>query len=55
MPLSARTRLARVLGPRLGLRVVKTPLPPVTINVLWHERTEHDPALRAFRELLARA
>ncbi|HEX6765029.1 MAG TPA: LysR family transcriptional regulator [Polyangiaceae bacterium] len=49
--------LVDVFGPRLGLRVVKAPLAPVTatINVIWHERTEHDPALRAFRELLARA
>ena len=25
------------------------------INLLWHERTHQDPALRAFRELVARA
>jgi DNA-binding transcriptional LysR family regulator len=39
------------------LRAVATPARPLTttINVLWHERTEHDPALRAFRELLKRA
>lgn len=49
--------LVEVLGPRLGLRVVVTPLRPVTttINLLWHERTEHDPVLRAFRALIARA
>jgi DNA-binding transcriptional LysR family regulator len=48
--------LVEVLGPRLGLRVVATPLRPVTttINLLWHERTEHDPTLRAFRELIER-
>ncbi len=46
-----------VLGPRLALRRVETPLAPIetTINLLWHERTEHDPVLRAFRDLLARA
>lgn len=49
--------LVEVLGRRLGLRVVATPLAPVTatINVLWHDRTHDDPALRAFRELLERA
>jgi DNA-binding transcriptional LysR family regulator len=46
-----------VLAPRLGLWRVPTPLPPVgtTINLLWHERTHQDPALRAFRELLIQA
>jgi DNA-binding transcriptional LysR family regulator len=49
--------LMDVLGPRLALRRVATPLAPIrsSINLLWHERTERDPALRAFRELLARA
>ncbi len=47
--------LVDVLGPRFALRRVATPLAPVetTINLLWHERTEQDPALRAFRDLLA--
>ena len=45
-----------LLGPRLGLRRIATPLPPiaVTINLLWHERTHHDPAQRALRELIVR-
>jgi len=49
--------LVQVLGPRLALRRVATPLAPVTstIKLLWHERTHQDPALQAFRELLARA
>jgi len=49
--------LVEVLGARLGLRRVATPLPPVgtTVNLLWHERTHQDPALRAFRDLLTRA
>jgi DNA-binding transcriptional LysR family regulator len=49
--------LVDVLGARLGLRRVATPLPPLetTINLLWHERTHQDPALRAFRDLLTRA
>jgi DNA-binding transcriptional LysR family regulator len=49
--------LVDVVGSRLGLRVIATPLRPLTttINLLWHERTEHDPALQAFRELVKRA
>jgi DNA-binding transcriptional LysR family regulator len=49
--------LVHVLGPRLALRRVATPLAPIgtTINLLWHERTQRDPALRAFRELIAHA
>jgi DNA-binding transcriptional LysR family regulator len=49
--------LVNVLGPRLALRRVATPLPPTAtiINLLWHERTQQDPALRAFRDLLASA
>jgi DNA-binding transcriptional LysR family regulator len=45
-----------LLGARLGLRRVATPLPPVavTINLLWHERTHHDPAQRALRDLILR-
>jgi DNA-binding transcriptional LysR family regulator len=47
--------LVGVLGPRLALQRVTTPLTPIAtpINLLWHERTHHDPVLRAFRELLA--
>ncbi len=48
--------MVEMLGPRLGLRTVRTPLPDlaVTIHLLWHERTEHDPAMRTLRDLLAR-
>jgi DNA-binding transcriptional LysR family regulator len=54
---SLPSSLVNVLGPRLALRRVGTPLAPIetTINLLWHERTHQDPALRAFRELLAAA
>jgi len=47
--------LVDVLGPRFGLRRVVTPLAPIgtTVNLVWHDRTHQDPALRAFRELLA--
>jgi DNA-binding transcriptional LysR family regulator len=49
--------LVEVLGPRLALRRVATPLAAAatTINLLWHERTHLDPAQRAFRELVAGA
>jgi DNA-binding transcriptional LysR family regulator len=49
--------LVEVLGPRLALRRLATPLAPIgtPINLLWHERTHQDPAQRAFRELLVRA
>ena len=52
---SLPSSLVDVLGPRLALRRVRTPLPPIasTINLLWHERTDDDPALTAFRALLA--
>jgi DNA-binding transcriptional LysR family regulator len=49
--------LVDVLGPRLALQRVTTPVSfgTTTINLLWHERTDQDPALRIFREVLARA
>jgi DNA-binding transcriptional LysR family regulator len=48
--------LLGLLGRRLALRRVSTPLPATTtnINLLWHDRTDQDPALRAFRDVLAR-
>lgn len=48
--------LVDVLGPRLALRRISTPvaLGGTPINLLWHERTDQDPALRVFREVLAR-
>jgi DNA-binding transcriptional LysR family regulator len=46
--------LVDVLAPRFALRRVATPLAPIatTLNLLWHDRTHQDPALRAFRDLL---
>jgi DNA-binding transcriptional LysR family regulator len=46
--------LVDVLGARLGLRLVPTPLAPVRtpINLLWHQRTQDEPALRLFRDVL---
>jgi DNA-binding transcriptional LysR family regulator len=48
--------LVEVLGRSLGLRRVPTPLAPMatTVNLVWHERTHQDPALRALRDLIAR-
>ena len=49
--------LAAVLGPRLGLRVIAAPAPiaSVTMHLLWHDRTDADPAMAAFRELVRKA
>jgi DNA-binding transcriptional LysR family regulator len=49
--------LLDVFGKRLALRRIMTPLAPLatTINLLWHERTDGDPALRIFREVVVQA
>ena len=49
--------LVNAIGVGLGLRRVSTPLAAIrhTISLLWHERTEADPALRAFRTMLVDA
>jgi DNA-binding transcriptional LysR family regulator len=49
--------LAEVLGPRLGLRVIAAPAPiaSVTMHLLWHDRTDADPAMMAFRDLARKA
>jgi DNA-binding transcriptional LysR family regulator len=54
---SVPSSLLEVFPTPLALRRLATPLAPMAtpINLLWHERTQHDPALRAFRELLVRA
>lgn len=48
--------LAKVLGPRLGLRMVKAPVPghTVTMKMSWHDRTDADPAMAAFRDVVRR-
>jgi DNA-binding transcriptional LysR family regulator len=47
-------RLARLLGPSLGLRIVEVPLdvPPLTMSLVWHERHQQDVAHRWFREFV---
>jgi DNA-binding transcriptional LysR family regulator len=54
---SLPSSLVDVLGPRLALRRVATPLPAAltTIKLLWHDRTHGDPALRTFRDLIVSA
>jgi DNA-binding transcriptional LysR family regulator len=49
--------LVAVLGELMGVRAVTAPVrgPTISINLAWHERTERDPALRAFRDLVGRA
>jgi DNA-binding transcriptional LysR family regulator len=49
--------LMESLGERFALRVIAGPAPKMVtpINLVWHERTNNDPAMRAFRELVIRA
>jgi len=49
--------LVEVLGEPLGLREIMAPAPRITIEIklVWHERTLDDPAMRAFRDVVARA
>jgi DNA-binding transcriptional LysR family regulator len=49
--------LVKALGQRLGLEVMLAPAPKVTLDLklIWHDRTDSDPAMRAFRALVARA
>ncbi|MDF2695115.1 MAG: LysR family transcriptional regulator, partial [Labilithrix sp.] len=49
--------LHAVLGPRLGLDVLRGPVPTHTVAMAlcWHERTHLDPAAKAFRGLVRRA
>jgi DNA-binding transcriptional LysR family regulator len=61
----AKTQLAATLpaslvdrlGKKFGLEVVASPAPPIVtqLNLVWHERTDHDPALQAFRDAVERA
>jgi DNA-binding transcriptional LysR family regulator len=51
------TSLVDLFGARLGIRPVRTPVRPLTVEIklAWHERTDRDPALRAFRDVIASA
>ncbi len=50
--LTVSERLARALGPRLGLRLLEPPLPlaPYALSLLWHSRFDGDEAHRWLRE-----
>jgi DNA-binding transcriptional LysR family regulator len=54
---SLPARLVELARPILGLRRIKTVLPPaeVAIHLVWHERTHRDPAMARFRELCREA
>jgi len=49
--------LVEVLGQRFGLQVLAGPVPKIAtqINLVWHERTLNDLAMRAFRDIVTRA
>lgn len=54
---TAQRRLALTLAPRLGLKVTECPLklPKLQENLMWHERSDRDPAHRYLRDLLQTA
>ncbi len=47
-------RIARSLGPELGLAIFEPPLPlePYTLSLVWHPRFDGDPAHAWLREQL---
>jgi DNA-binding transcriptional LysR family regulator len=49
--------LIELLGERFGLRVITGPVPKFVtqIRLVWHERTDNDPAMRAFLKVVTRA
>jgi LysR family nod box-dependent transcriptional activator len=54
---TAQRRLALTLAPRLGLAIVVCPLkiPRLQENLMWHERSDQDPAHRYLREIFEAA
>jgi LysR family transcriptional regulator, nod-box dependent transcriptional activator len=54
---TAQRRLANTLATRLDLTVIECPLalPKLQEHLMWHERTEQDPALSFLRQLLKAA
>lgn len=52
--LTVSERIARQLGPRLGLRLLDPPLPlrPFALSMVWHPRHDADPAHRWLRDRL---
>lgn len=45
------------LGEQFGLAKLSGPAPRIVtqLNLVWHDRTDHDPAMRAFRDAVVRA
>ena len=52
--LTVSERIARLLGPRLGLRVFEPPIPlePFALSMVWHPRFDGDQAHRWLRQRL---
>lgn len=52
--LTISERIARALGERMGLRVLPLPVPmePYTLSLIWHPRTDGDPAQAWMRAAL---
>lgn len=55
--LTISERVARAMGPAMGLRVLEPPLPlrPYALGLVWHPRYDGDAAHRFLREVLIRA
>jgi DNA-binding transcriptional LysR family regulator len=49
--------LVDLVGEQLGLRKIMAPIPAITtqIKLVWHDRTNDDVAMRAFRDVIVRA
>ncbi len=50
-------RAARIFARALPLQILEGPVPPFVfpMHLLWHERTHHDPAVSAFRNVVTEA
>lgn len=50
-------RAARLFARALPIRILDGPAPPFRfpMHLCWHERTHHDPAVAAFREVVVEA
>ncbi|WP_224241074.1 LysR family transcriptional regulator [Hyalangium gracile] len=54
--LTISERIARLMAPRLGLRILESPLPlrPYALQLVWHPRLDGDEAHRWLRDVLLR-
>ncbi len=52
--LTISERIAALLGPQLGLKIIEPPIPlkPFALSMVWHPRFDADPGHRWFREQL---